>query len=86
MVDFSTDARQDLDDWILPIEGDGGIAHILNVVGYGVAISPFTLQPQPYFLLRDSFVQKPMHYRISALSLVQHLIGVSDVQAVEILP
>gem|GEM_PF-5184262 len=84
IVMFATDVRErPLEDWIIPDNTGKHIGHVLNVIGYGKSISPLTLKPEPYFLVRDSFVEKPVHYRMPAEMFVENMLGLFKITKIK---
>ncbi|MBY0369322.1 hypothetical protein K2X33_01465 [bacterium] len=77
-------ARSVQEDWIRP-EPVSELAHASNLVGYGTAIDPFDLQRKSYFVVRDSFVDTEIHYRVAAEEIVPLIEGGAKVLAVETL-
>jgi hypothetical protein len=63
------------EDWYEPLYG-GGFSHMVVVVGYGVDEDPKDGKEKPYLLVRDSLVNKPIHYKVSAEEFVPLIIKV----------
>ncbi len=66
--------RTILEDWIQP-EPSAGIGHSLIIAGYGHGSSPFdSAKDEPngkdYFVVRDSFGEREIHYNISVDELL----------------
>ena len=59
------------------------------IVGYGEGIDPKDMVEKPYFILRDSFVNQPMHYKVAGdelLPRIQELHKITEVEHVNLIP
>ena len=84
---INSDVRMEMEDWMRITDPSKEMGHTLIVVGYGISddINPFTLQREPYFIVRDSLGINPIHYRIGAQNLLEHtyeLIKVTEVKKI----
>lgn len=80
---IKSNSREEVEDWI-NINSTDSTQHALVVVGYGTNdIDPFTLRVGPYFLVRDSLASQPIHYKISAKSLLDNSLGILKVSHLE---
>ena len=84
---INSDVRIELEDWMQITNPSKEMGHTLIVVGYGISndINPFTLQREPYFIVRDSLGLNPIHYRVGAQNLLEHagaLIKVTEVEKI----
>ncbi len=85
VVGISTDHRLFAEDWI-KIEKDSGIGHALEVIDMGMGVDPFDDQRKPYFLIRDSFVNDKIHFKVAVenfMPYVRHLWHVGDVKQIK---
>ena len=83
IVKIRSDARQEAENWI-KITPNGSSAHVLVVVGYGTnEIDPFTLRKGPYFIVRDSLGQQPIHYKVRAQNLLKYSFGLLKISQLE---
>ena len=83
IVEIHSDAMQEAEDWI-KITPQGSSAHVLVVVGYGTnEIDPFTLRKGPYFIVRDSLGQQPIHYKVRAQNLLKYSFGLLKISQLE---
>lgn len=74
---LSTEARWTQEDWI-GLE-PSPVGHVVNIIGYGEDVSPFTLKKEPYFIVRDS-KSGGGHFKISAQQVERFATGVIDVR------
>ena len=83
IVEIRSDAMQEAEDWI-KITPQGSSAHVLFVVGYGTnEIDPFTLRKGPYFIVRNSLGQQPIHYKVRAQNLLKQAFGLLKISQLE---
>lgn len=75
IVFISSDSRTFMEDWYRP-NPLGNYAHALNIVGYGVDLSPFDNTETAYFIVRDSFVPTPIHYKVAVRELTPMITAV----------
>lgn len=90
MVILSSNARKlSSEDWLhIPPMGTR-ISHVAVIVGYGQRIDPRDMVEKPYFILRDSFVDQPMHYKVAAdelLPIISELHKITKVEHVNPIP
>lgn len=84
MAFVDTDERRFVEDWYTIPRNAGDTGHVMNIVGHGNdAVDPVTLQPTEYFIVRDSFVAHPIHYRVPARDVLRHLWELEKVTKIE---
>lgn len=82
MILIDREERSIVEDWYRIKPGKGRMDHMLVVVGFGNSeINPITLKREPYFIVRDSLVDEPIHYKVSAEDLVSHALSLEKVSA-----
>ena len=83
LVTLASNARKlSGEDWLhIPPMGTG-ILHTALIVGYGEGIDPRDMVKKPYFILRDSFVDEPIHYKVAADELLPQIRNISKITEV----
>jgi hypothetical protein len=81
IVVIDSDVRLTSPGWI-NIQPGSGITHVINVVGYGEDINPFTLCPTRYLLVRDSLGKEQIHYKIPADNFLEHTLEIHEISKV----
>ena len=84
MAVLSSNARKlSGEDWLHIPPMTTGILHIAVIVGYGQSIDPRDMVEKPYFILRDSFVDQPMHYKVAVDELLPRITELHKITEVE---
>ena len=84
IVALSSNARKlSGEDWLHIPPMTTGIGHVAVIVGYGQSIDPRDMMEKPYFILRDSFVDQPMHYKVAVDELLPRITELHKITEVE---
>ncbi len=74
IITLSSNARKlSGEGWLHIPPMNTGIQHTALIVGYGEGIDPRDMIKKPYFILRDSFVDEPIHYKVAADELLPQI-------------
>ena len=84
IVALSSNARKlSGEDWLHIPPMTTGTGHVAVIVGYGQSIDPRDMVEKPYFILRDSFVDQPMHYKVAVDELLPRIAKLHKITEVE---
>ena len=90
IVVLSSNARKlSGEDWLHIPPMTTSMGHVAVIVGYGQGIDPRDMVEKPYFILRDSFVDRPMHYKVAVdelLPKIRELHKITEVEHVNPIP
>ena len=83
---LSTDKKTVREDWEEMEPACGSMGHSVIVVGYGMdEINPFTLNREPYLIVRDSLNYRRIHYKVRAENLLEFTTGLIKITDVELI-